>query len=142
MLAAHHCSKSVMYWKDDGDKDEVLKQDILDAMENAELNPGYIVASSEPIPASNKKGDNPPHAKAKQRYEEIANDEFLCTQEHPDEDRPQPIVFEISTDGLQYQECGASTGKASSAAMGTAIVAARGTDEPPKERVGFGRRHD
>lgn len=142
MLAAHHCSKSVMYWKDDGDKDEVLKQDILDAMENAELNPGYIVASSDPIPASNKKGDNPPHAKAKQRYEEIANDEFLCTQEHPDEDSPQPIVFEISTDGLQYQECGASTGKASSAAMGTAIVAARGTDEPPKERVGFGRRHD
>ena len=24
MLAAHHCSKSAMYWKDDGDKDEVL----------------------------------------------------------------------------------------------------------------------
>ena len=69
-----------MYWKDDGDQDEVLKQDILDAMEEAELSPGYIVASSEPVPASNDKGDNPPHAKAKQRYEEIANDKFLCTQ--------------------------------------------------------------
>ena len=141
MLAAHHCSKSAMYWKEDGDEDEVLKQDILDAMEDAELEPGHIVASSEPIPASNKKGDNPPHAKAKQRYEEIANDEFLCTQEHPDEDNPQPIVFEMSTDGLQYRECGASTGKASST-VAAAIVTARGTDEPPKERVGFGRTHD
>ena len=142
MLAAHHCSKSAMYWKDDGDDDEVLKQDILDAMEKAELQPGYIVASSEPIPASNKKGDNPPHAKAKQRYEEITNDEFLCTQEHPDKDSPQPIVFEMSTDGLRYRESGASTAKASSISMSAAIVAARGTDEPPRERVGFGRRHD
>ena len=142
MLAAHHCSKSVMYWKDDGDEDEVLKQDILDVMEEAELNPGYIIASSEPIPASNKKGDNPPHAKAKQRYEEIASDKFLCTQEHPDEDNPQPIIFDMSTDGLRYRECGASAAKASSTSMSAAIVAARGTNEPPRERVGFGRRHD
>ena len=142
MLAAHHCSKSVMYWKDDGDQDEVLKQDILDATEEAELSPGYIVASSEPIPASNDKGDNPPHAKAKQRYEEIANDKFLCTQEHPDEDNPQPIVFEMSTDGLRYCESDGSTAKTAPISMGAAIVAARGTDEPPKERVGFGRRHD
>jgi len=142
MLAAHHCSKSAMYWKDDGDDDEVLKQDILDAMEEAELNPGYIVASSEPIPASNKKGDNPPHAKAKQRYEEITNDDFLCTQEHPDEENPQPIVFEMSTAGLQYRECGGSTAMASSISMSAAIVAARGTDEPPRERVGFGQSHD
>ena len=142
MLAAHHCSKSVMYWKDDGDDDEVLKQDILDAMEEVELSPGYIVASSEPIPASNEKGDNPPHARAKQRYEEIANDKFLCTQEHPDEDNPQPIVFEMRPDGLRYREPDASTGKAAPTSMSAAILAARGGDEPPKERVGFGRGHD
>ena len=142
MLAAHHCSKSVMYWKDDGDEDEVLKQDILDAMEEVELSPGYIVASSEPIPASNEKGDNPPHAKAKQRYEEIANDKFLCTQEYPDEDNPQPIVFEMTPDGLRYREPDASTAKAAPTSMSAAILAARGGDEPPKERVGFGRGHD
>lgn len=44
-LAPHHCSKRVMYWKDEGDKKEELKQDILDAIENASCQPGYIVAS-------------------------------------------------------------------------------------------------
>src|SRR5437016_14432624 len=71
------------HWKDEGDAEETLKQDVLDAVEKAQQSPGHIVASAEPIPASNKDGDNPPHAKAKQRYEEIATDSFLCTQEHP-----------------------------------------------------------
>ena len=29
-LTPHHCSKKVMYWKDEGDDEEKLKQDILD----------------------------------------------------------------------------------------------------------------
>ena len=142
MLAAHHCSKSVMYWQDEGDKEDVLKQDILDAMEQAELSPGHIVASSEPIPASNKSGDNPPHAKAKKRYDEIANDGFLCTQEHPNEDKPEPIVFEMTDKGLQLRESKGSKISESQTSLVAAVTAARGANEPPKDRVGFGRGYD
>jgi hypothetical protein len=138
-LAPHHCSKSVMYWKGEGDSEETLKQDILDAIEGAADSPGYIVASSNPIPASNKPGDNPPHAKAKARYEEIVPDEFLCTQEHPNEETPEPIIFSLDANGLHYQE--PQQGKAQkSPTVSAAVVTARGSNEPPTRRVGFGRK--
>ena len=142
MLAAHHCSKSVMYWKEEGDKEEVLKQDVLDAMEEAELNPGQVIASAEPIPSSNQSGDNPPHAKAKKRYEEIANDGFLCTQEHPNRDKPAPIVLELTSKGLQVRKAQGSRATGNQVSFGAAVTAARGSNEPPKERVGFGRGND
>jgi hypothetical protein len=141
LLAAHHCSKSVMYWKGDGETEETLKQDLLDATEKAQQTPGHIVASSEAIPTSNKDGDNPPHAKAKQRYEEIAIDDFLCTQEHPSTGEPKPIVFEFDASGLKLK---ASTAKAvgSNSALAAAVAGARGTAEPPRDRVGFGKIDD
>lgn len=138
-LAPHHCSKSVMYWKGEDDDEPVLKRDILNDLQDASGSPGYIVASSEPVPASNKPGDNPPHAKAKRRYEEVAPDGFLCTQEHPSRDNPEPIVFAVVA-GVGLEKRGnapavASTGKTSLAA---AIEAGRGGSEPPSDRVGFG----
>lgn len=142
MLAAHHCSKSVMYWQDEGEKEESLKQALLDDMEEAELNPGYIVASSEPIPSSNEDGDNPPHAKAKARYEEIVNDAFICTQEHPNKKKPVPIVFELAKEGLSLRDSRSATTANTQRPIAAAVTVARGTQEPPKERVGFGRRHD
>src|SRR3546814_7765704 len=60
MLASHHCSKSVMYQEEDGKT--VLKQDILDDFERLQVGDGYIVSSSDSVPASNSSGDNPPHA--------------------------------------------------------------------------------
>lgn len=136
MLAAHHCSKSVMYWKEEGEEDEKLKQDILDDMEKAGLEPGYIVSSSEPVPSSNKSGDNPPHAKAKKRYEEIVPDEFQCTQEFPSEDDPKPIVFELTGDGLSLVD--SEERSKAGASLAASVAAARGRAEPPQERVGFG----
>ena len=95
-VGPHHCSKSVMYWRDPGSEHATLRQEVLDLIEGAAQNPGYIIASSEPIPGANQKGDNPPHAKAKARYEEIVPTGFFCTQEHIDEEQPQPIVFEAT----------------------------------------------
>lgn len=138
LLAPHHCSKSVMYWKGEGESEETLKQDVLDAIEAAASSPGYIVASSEVIPASNQSGDDPPHARAKQRYEEIVPDEFLCTQEHPNEETPEPIIFSVSASGFQYQE--PQQGRSQkSRTVSSAIAAARGSSTPPTQRVGFGR---
>ena len=102
LLAPHHCSKSVMYWKDEGEEEETLRDDIVKDIGNHSLAPGYIVSSSEPIPDSNEPGDNPPHAVAKVEYESIVPNEFLCTHEHSDEDDPQPIIFEVTENGFNY----------------------------------------
>ena len=140
MLAPHHCSKSAMYWCDAGATEELLKQDILTAMAKAQLNPGYIAASSEPIPAANQPGDNPPHSKAKARYEEIAANKLICTQEYPNRTSPQPLVFAVSATGLEVK---AQEKKVEPARpLAAAVTAARGADEPPRDRVGFGLFHD
>lgn len=147
-LSPHQCSKSVMYDKND-DGDEELKQDILDDIEKSLADGGYIIASCDPVPTKNKKGDNPPHAKAKARYEEIvAVDHFLCTGEHPDEDDPKAIVFEFTDDGFGYVEpedesenADESESKSghSATSLAAAVDASQGCDDPPTQRVGFGR---
>lgn len=147
-LSPHQCSKSAMYDKND-DGDEELKQDILDDMEASGRDGAYIVASSDPIPSSNKKGDNPPHALAKARYEEIVQAEhFLCTGEHTDEENPLPIVFEMTDEGLRYvddvaeDDDDADSREASACkatAFASAVQSGSGRPAPPTERVGFGK---
>lgn len=138
-LAPHHCSKSVMYWADSADDEAMLRDDIVDAIAAAAQSPGYVVLSSECCPTTNKKGDNPPHALAKAQYEEIAPDGVLCTQEHGDIAAPTPIVFELTDSGIVYTAPTASTSESKSLAAAVAI--ARGTNEPPQQRVGFGCKH-
>jgi hypothetical protein len=92
LLAPHHCSKKVMYTTSPTGMEE-LHRDLLDDLEQHSRDGARIVASSRPIPASNQPGDNPPHAKAKARYEEIVTDPLLCTAEYPTTDDPRPIVF-------------------------------------------------
>lgn len=140
MLAPHHCSKSAMYWRDSDGDNETLRRDILEQMEGAAdpNGPAYIVASSEPIPDSNKPGDNPPHAKARNRYQEIAPDGFLCTHEYPDESHPAGIAFALLDTGLTLVETEGDD-EAEDKALATAVSTARGRNEPPRERVGFGQ---
>lgn len=97
LLAPHHCSKKVMYVVEDGS--EVLARDVLDAFERHAIEGAIVVSSSCPVPASNTPGQNPPHAKAKARYAEIADD-FICTMEHPDATNPQAVVFGLTADGF------------------------------------------
>ncbi|GJL96024.1 MAG: hypothetical protein DHS20C05_24290 [Hyphococcus sp.] len=134
LLAPHHCSKSVMYQDEGGS--EVLKQDILDDFEAAQVGDGFVVASSEAIPAQNKKGDNPPHAKAKARYEEIVAGDFLCT--HEDGEAGEPLTFNWGDGDIVY-EGAASAAAAKTDTIAEAIDDARGGDAPPSGKVGFGR---
>jgi len=167
LLAPHHCSRKVMYLPL-GEGKEELKQDILDAFTASASETAYIIASAEPIPSSNKAGDNPPHVKAKRRYEEVvATDHFVCTQEYGGTDAPQPIVFAMTSEGgleLQpLQDTSDDTsgetstkarrgwgalvvgGLAVAAGIGGAalvrqtIKQARGTDAAPVRPVGFGQ---
>ena len=143
-LAPHHCSKSVMYNKAEGDEEESLKQDILDDIENAAEEIGFIIASCDPIPAKNEPGDNPPHAKARKRYEEIAPNGFLCTGEHPNKDKPEPIVFEVTAQGFEYKAPSTDDDQETKAELtqtrlAKAIEDGSGQASTPTQRVGFGK---
>jgi len=139
MLSSHHCSKKVMYWKGEDDEAEKLKRDILDDFEGYKLDGAYIIASSE-SDFSDKEGKNPPHLKARKRYEEIIEaDHFKCTQEHPNQDNPTPIIFGVDSDGFTYEDSVSAKGYAASGmGLGKATSEARGEDEPPSEKAGFG----
>ncbi len=134
MLAAHHCSKSVMYQKEDNKL--VLKKDILEDMEAAQVGDGVIVSSSESVPSSNSAGDNPPHAKAKARYEEIAGGGFRCT--HDDGEAGSPLRFVLDGTSLVYS-ANEDNDVAESSGLSDAVKDARGSDDTPGEKVGFGR---
>lgn len=133
LLAPHHCSKSIMYQKDSDT--EKLQKDILSDLDDAQVGDGYIVASSEAVPSSNKKGDNPPHAKAKERYEEIADGGFLCTHEDSGDD--EYLVF-TSDDGEIVYDGDEGSDVANEDKVAAAVIESRGSDEPPSEDVGFG----
>lgn len=131
LLAPHHCSKAVMYQDEGGST--VLKRDILDELEGCQVGLGYIVASANSIPASNGPGDNPPHAKAKARYQEIASGGFVCT--HDDGGHALPLRFSVVGTDINYDPSGASV---YDDPLVAAIRGARGSAETPTTKVGFG----
>lgn len=129
LLAPHHCSKTAMYWKDEGEDEEMLKKHIVDEMDEASLDPNRVVSSSNPVPSSNNPGDNPPHARAKTQYE-TTSDSFLCTM-----DQDEPIVAELEN-GTVVLHGAASASKTASQAADEA----RGSNEPPRSAHTYGRR--
>ena len=141
-LAPHHCSKSVMYFQTEGEEKATLKQDILDEFEEAALDGAYIIASCE-SDFTDEKGKNPPHAKARDRYEEIIDSgKFLCTHEHSsDASNPEPIRFELEEEGISYIDPAGelSEGKDNNSFdLADSILAARDNNRPPEKPVGFG----
>ena len=128
LLAPHHCSKAVMYWKDEGEDNETLQKHIVDEMEGASQIPNIVVSSSKTVPSFNKSGDNPPHAKAKNQYETIA-DSFLCTM-----DQDEPIVAQIKAKKVAFVGVATAAKSASQAAND-----ARGSYRPPQSAHEYGR---
>ncbi|AKF10014.1 hypothetical protein DB32_007163 [Sandaracinus amylolyticus] len=139
LLAPHHCSKSVMFWGESEDDEEVLQQDLLDVLEQAAQPDGYVVVSSHCIPEKNEPGDNPPHAIAKEQYEIIAPNGVLCTMEYPNSEDPTVMVFTMTASGLSLAGAATSTKAHDGASqLKSDIDAARGAPEPSRDRVGFG----
>ncbi len=128
LLAPHHCSKAVMYWKDEGDEEEKLKKHIVDEMVTASKSPNRIVSSSNTVPSSNRSGDDPPHAKAKMQYESITTS-FLCTMDNDD-----PIVVKLEDGKISFAAAPTSAYSASEAAS-----RARGSKTTPRDAVTYGR---
>ena len=128
LLAPHHCSKAAMYWKDEGEDEEKLKKHIVDEIDKASLEPNRVVSSSNPVPSSNKPGDNPPHIKAKTQYETIT-DSFLCTM-----DQDGPVVAELKDKKINFMGVATTAMSASQAAD-----EARGSNKPPKSALTYGQ---
>lgn len=137
LLTPHHCSKSVVYWQDEGEKEETFRREMLEAFEGARLDGAYVIASSY-SDFSDAEGKNPPHLKARRRYEEIVDSgHFICTHEHPSKRAPQPVVFVMDDKGFNHQK---PEGKADAAkSVAEAVAAARGGTTPPQEQLGFGQ---
>ncbi len=68
---------------------------------------GMILCSSKPIPKKNTEEDldpQPPHRQAAAYYRPIAEklegDGFVVTMEHPNQNKPKPVIVEIGSRGL------------------------------------------
>lgn len=134
LLAPHHCSKSIMYTKDEDDNN-VFQQEMMNDLKQYRLDTGYIVSSSKSIPESNEKGDNPPHALAKEEYLKIIENDLLCTHNEESEDA-EPIVFEKVDGGLILN--GDLIEETDNKDLGDSISDARGAGAPPTNTAGFG----
>ncbi|HWB12782.1 MAG TPA: hypothetical protein VFE62_08025 [Gemmataceae bacterium] len=137
ILCAHHCSKAVMHWKEEEDSKEVFKPEIMTFFENYSRNgEGYIVSSSH-SDFTDGEGDNPPHKRARNRYEKIVKaGHFICAHEYPDKKSPTPLVFTIGTAGFDFDDKRTKT--PGPAGLGAAVTAARGGTQPPSGQVTFG----
>lgn len=137
MLCSHHCSKAVMYWRDEGEKEEKFRKDIMDYFEKYKrTESGYIVASAH-SQFTDGDGDNPPHKTARNCYEKIVKTgRFICTHEYPARKKPEPLIFSVESNGFVFDDrrkkgVGPET-------LGAAVEGARGGKQPPGTQIGFG----
>lgn len=138
MLSAHHCSKGVMYAKEEDEAEESLRQDIMDFFQKYSRDgAGYVISSSH-SKFTDGEGDLPPHKKARKRYEEtVKAGRFICTHEYPNKINPEPIVFTVDANGLGFDDR-RSKGQGPSG-LGAVIEGARGGTKPPTTQIGFGK---
>jgi hypothetical protein len=100
LQAPHHCSwHSLSYdsWSDYGEEAEICS-DARSALSQTRRG-AVVIASSNPI----KDDENdPPCIRAKREYVAIAKEaggSFLCVGEHPNEEKPETVEFEIGQHG-------------------------------------------
>ena len=136
LLAPHHCSKKVMYVREDGK--DVLKTDILEVFEQHARDGSVVVASSGVIPSSDATNANPPHRMAADRYKEYA-DRFICTMEWPSVEDPSPVVLGVDENGAQIIEDEFVELSAKSAAIGKAAGPRRRLTEVAAAATAAGR---
>lgn len=108
----HHCSYRALNMDEKGAKETTPVKGVKDLLMCGREG-AYIVCSSKPIDEDKEAHDcdQPPHIQAKRCYvtylNKVSGAKFLVTMEEPSRKKPEPIVFEISSDGIKR---GAVTG--------------------------------
>jgi hypothetical protein len=101
LLSPHHCSwHSLSYDSWSEDENPQVSRDGESAL--AQRRDGAIIVSSSK-PIKDDKND-PPCWGAKREYLSIlksVDGKFYCTGEHPNEEKPEPLLFKVSKEGFQ-----------------------------------------
>ena len=123
LLTPHHCSRGALARKNDDDKYEYSDKanSALGQMRGC----GYAIASSKEV---KRNDDNPPSWEAKRKYLNILekpscsleNERFINPAVHGEENKPAPVVFELSSSGITKK--GATKKNAAGAALGSGAV--------------------
>lgn len=116
LLAPHHCSWSFFNNTPHADNKEPTASSLKVLAHHREG--AVVVASSKPI----KDDDfNPPHYAAKQEYVKVVGEQkFYCVGEIPSEEKPEPLLFTMSSAGpVRDQSTTPSQVRAASAVAAT-----------------------
>lgn len=131
LVMPHHCSKGALF-----DSDGKADKKVVEGLKAAKADDAWAVASSPPIPKSNKEGADPPHRVAWDKYGEIfGTDHMACTGSHGSEKDPDPVVFSVG-DPCGYLRPEVT---AASTALDRDVEKARPRPKPSKPS-GYGRR--
>ena len=108
-VTPHHCSWT--YFNDvpynAKEENKTAKDYSIKIIEDYHLPGGNVVASCKRIKNND---DNPPHYQAKQEYIKHidSKDEFISLAESPKPSKPEPVIFEVNSDGPIRTDSGAS----------------------------------
>lgn len=100
LLAPHHCSwHSLSYDSQSNDDEPKVCEDAKSALSQCKEDGAFIVSQSKVIKGAD---EDPPSKEAKNEYVDIVNeDQFICTNEHPSEKKPEPLEFNLTSSGPQ-----------------------------------------
>ena len=120
-LAPHHCSWT--FFSEEPSEEENPDETILNFLKTKKRKGAFVISSSKPVVDDD---DNPPHYIAKLEYQKIfGNEKFLCTMEHPSEDKREPIYFTMTKNGPVKDEDPKKGKVVSGAAMSSAVSTPR-----------------
>lgn len=100
LYAPHHCSwHSLSHDSQSNDDDPQVCENAKKALSQTNEEGACIVAQCRVIKSSD---EDPPSEAAKDEYVDIVGeDQFYCTNEYPDEEKPEPIEFNLTGMGPQ-----------------------------------------
>jgi len=101
LTAPHHCSwHSISYDSQSENDDPEVCDHAVKALSQCKVG-AFIISQSKII---NDDDSDPPSYAAKQEYVEVVSEkQFLCTNEYPLKDKPEPIEFYLTANGPQLR---------------------------------------
>lgn len=115
-LAPHHCSWT--FFSEESSEDGETSEVVLDLLSRCREG-AKVVSSSKPIRDDD---DNPPHWRAAEEYRKVVGRKnLLCTMEHPNEEKPEPIYFRVTKAGPQKDAAPVASAVRSAAAVKASV---------------------